>query len=761
MIPKLKFSKKTRMSITTKMLLLLCSFTIAKSYGFQNIKKSNTEASTVSSIDKKYLSAPPIIDCFTIPGPNGVLNNFIRVNAPLDFEVTGNPAIDNPKFDDLFDNVYAIPSPTVSGAPNAELRFIEYRIRIALNTTCEEGREFSIVKIWNAVNPHTHEVSECRQAIRVLDRNPRLLNCPGDQSIEITEIPIIGVNAKVNSVPADNTGTGSPNVRDVFDDSDPNDPYITSLEYVDTNLSENEDGTYTFTRTWTATDSCEQTNTTGFNQTQITRCIQTITVTVVNPAFEDPSCFDPKKINYADINTADIPAIQNLIDQGSNLPDAIRSLLNEPAQDPDIFVLLGVDPLNQVLPPGFTLREVGTAIRYPNDQCDFNFNIRKIWRIIDSNNNVIDRCSQVIKLRDKTGPILSNCEEPEPINSTDVAGINVIQNLISDNTNNITTVVGAIEELLTSNNISTILGIPTPTAIDDLDGTPITIEALNDSINILPNSTNPCNDNFNIIRKWIATDACGNQSNCKQRIRIRDLTAPDIFCPTPNNGNTFDFAVIALLPEIQEIIATNTDVTNVFEAVRKIVEDGDPDTDISDILGVEKPTTEDDLGEGNVAIDIVPELIGDTIKTPKNGCPEDMNIVRRWRAIDACGNRGAICRQVIRIRNVCHTASLSTSTNTEASKQLGGTSRITHTTFPNPFKYITTVTLKTTKASDRLVAQVFTINGKLVKTLYDNGVKANTSYKLQFNATGLPFGLYVYQITTSDTIEFGKIIHIK
>jgi len=413
MIPKSNFTKKTRMSTTKKIILLLCFFTILKSYSIQNLKQSESITSTAALLNKTYTPTPLTIDCFTIPGNDGVLNNFLRVSAPLDFEVTGNPAIDNPKFDNLFDTVYAIPVPVVSG-PNAELQFVEYRIRIALNTTCEEGREFSIVKIWNAVNTETHEVSECRQAIRVLDRNPRLRNCPGDQSIETLEIPTIGIDGTISNVPADDTGTGTPTVIDVFDDSDPNDSYTTSLEYIDTDLSENNDGTYTFTRTWTATDSCEQTNTTGFNQSQITRCIQTITVTVVPPAFEDPSCFDAIKINYTDIDTASIPAIQNLIDQGSSLPDAIKSLLAEPSQDPDIFILLGVDPPNDELPSGFTLRKVGTGIRYPVNQCDFNFNLRKVWRIIDSDNTIVDRCVQVIKLRDKAGPILNGCERPEP-----------------------------------------------------------------------------------------------------------------------------------------------------------------------------------------------------------------------------------------------------------------------------------------------------------------------------------------------------------
>jgi len=230
---------------------------------------------------------------------------------------------------------------------------------------------------------------------------------------------------------------------------------------------------------------------------------------------------------------------------------------------------------------------------------------------------------------------------------------------------------------------------------------------------------------------------------------------------TPNDGNPISFSVIADLPEIQEIITTNSVVNNVFEAVREIVEDGDPNTDISDILGIEKPIIEDDLGEGNVAIDVSPELIEDIIRIPNNGCPEDINIVRKWRAVDACGNRGTTCRQVIRFRDACDLRFATNNISTESSKQLEVKSHITHTSFPNPFKSITTVIIETTKASDRLVVEIFTIEGALVKTLHDNGAKANTSYKMPFDGTGLPFGLYMYRITNGDSIKTGKIIHTK
>src|SRR5207244_1040263 len=52
------------------------------------------------------------------------------------------------------------------------------------------------------------------------------------------------------------------------------------------------------------------------------------------------------------------------------------------------------------------------------------------------------------------------------------------------------------------------------------------------SISYSDSVSNNCGGTKVISRTWTATDACGNSSSCVQTITVRDITSPNITCPS-------------------------------------------------------------------------------------------------------------------------------------------------------------------------------------------------------------------------------------
>jgi hypothetical protein len=70
------------------------------------------------------------------------------------------------------------------------------------------------------------------------------------------------------------------------------------------------------------------------------------------------------------------------------------------------------------------------------------------------------------------------------------------------------------------------------TAIDNCDANPLVDHT--DAI-----VTGYCAGNYQIIRTWSATDACGNTNACIQTISVQDVTAPEITCAVSGNQNIY------------------------------------------------------------------------------------------------------------------------------------------------------------------------------------------------------------------------------
>jgi hypothetical protein len=77
--------------------------------------------------------------------------------------------------------------------------------------------------------------------------------------------------------------------------------------------------------------------------------------------------------------------------------------------------------------------------------------------------------------------------------------------------------------------------------------------------------------------------------------------------------------------------------------------------------------------------------------------------------------------------------------------------------YPNPFSDKTTV-MFILPANDHVKLDVCDLTGKLIQTLYNDNVKQNQEYKVEFDGAKLPTGIYIYKLTTNEDVFTGKMI---
>lgn len=79
--------------------------------------------------------------------------------------------------------------------------------------------------------------------------------------------------------------------------------------------------------------------------------------------------------------------------------------------------------------------------------------------------------------------------------------------------------------------------------------------------------------------------------------------------------------------------------------------------------------------------------------------------------------------------------------------------------YPNPFNPSTTISYQIPKAS-KVTLKIYDILGKEVAVLV-NGYKEMGRYSVQFNASKLPSGTYIYEIRANDFVKSGKMMLLK
>jgi len=352
-------------------------------------------------------------------------------------------------------------------------------------------------------------------------------------------------------------------------------------------------GTYSTTRTWTATDDCGNTST--CSGTIVVQDITSPTITCVVetspidcpaiPVFTIPTATDAcdasVDITFADVSTPgscvgtySTTRTWTATDDCGNTATCSGTIVVQDITPPTITCVAQTTPINCPAAPVFApptatdACDVSVAITFTDvstpGSCAGTYSTTRTWTATDDCGNTAT-CSGTIVVQDITPPTIT-C----PANVT----FSCASQVPPVNTGSVVT--------------------------SDACGGQVTVIHVGD---VITNQT--CVNRFTVTRTYSATDVCGNVATCAQVITINDITPPTITCPP--------------------------DMTISF---------GDDETPQS----TGNPTGSDDCGgtPGFGFTDVVIPSI----------CDELYTIQRTWTATDACGN-SATCLQVIEVQGNC------------------------------------------------------------------------------------------------------------
>lgn len=80
--------------------------------------------------------------------------------------------------------------------------------------------------------------------------------------------------------------------------------------------------------------------------------------------------------------------------------------------------------------------------------------------------------------------------------------------------------------------------------------------------------------------------------------------------------------------------------------------------------------------------------------------------------------------------------------------------------YPNPFNPLTTIEFSVDR-TDRATLNVYNILGQHIATLFDDVAEAGQYYKVQFEASKLASGMYMYRLHSGKRSELKKLLHLK
>ncbi len=211
-----------------------------------------------------------------------------------------------------------------------------------------------------------------------------------------------------------------------------------------------------------------------------------------------------------------------------------------------------------------TVSPVETRQNIPGE-CANNYKLIRTWTATDGCSNSLT-LTQVITVKDMTAPVFSVTPPRDTLVNCDA-------------------VPAAIALTATDN--------CTPGVIN------VTATDVRQSI---PGSQ--CADNYQIIRTWIAMDACGNKATVKQTITVQDTTRPTFSIPQPANV-TVDCDKVPAWPVI----------------------------------------TANDNCSGNVKV-----VVGEQKLPTQPACANNYRLIRTWTATDNCGNMNSM-QQIITVQD--------------------------------------------------------------------------------------------------------------
>ena len=526
-----------------------------------------------------------------------------------------------------------------------------------ITTSGDCVNEYTITRTWTAMD-ECENSNSCVQTIVVDDSAPPTMTCP----------PNLTITCTANTLPAaTGTATASDNCSGV--------PVVTYADVTQSSPTCVQE--YSITRTWTATDICNN----------ISTCVQTITIddstvpsltcpaniTIQCTASTLPentgsgtstdNCDAAPAVTYTDLTTSSSTCTQeytitrtwlatddcgntSTCNQVITIDDSITPMITCPAN-------VTIECTTSTLPPSTGSAtasdncDVTPAITYTDITtgagCPQEYTITRTWKATDDCGN-FSTCTQSIVITDNTSPVLT-C----PANVT----IECTASTLPGNT-----------------------GLAT--ADDNCDAAPAI------TYNDVTTASENCIQEYTITRTWSTEDACGNTSSCVQTITVDDSAVPVLTCPTnvtiectevtlPENTGlatasdncdatpaiTYNDVTTASENCIQEYTITRTwsaedACGNTSSCIQTITVDDSTAPVITCPANVTIECTASAL-PGNTGLataddncDAAPAITYNDVTTASENCIQEYTITRTWSAEDACGNTNS-CVQVITV----------------------------------------------------------------------------------------------------------------
>jgi len=489
---------------------------------------------------------------------------------------------------------------------------------------------YSVTRTWTATDA-CGNISTANQTINVRDVTAPVIDpLPAASTI----------NCPANIVFAQATATDACNENPV-------------LTFVDVAIPGICAGSYSVTRTWTATDACGNSSTASqtiniqdntaplINDLPAVSTISCPSVPVFTQALATDACDENPSLTYSDVTTPGLCAGSYSVtrtwtaaDACGNVSTSSQTINVQDNTAPVITALPATSTINCPATPVFATATAsdacGSAFTLTfNDVttpglCAGSYSVTRTWTATDACGNV-STAAQTINVQDNTAPVIAalpvtstiNCPAT-PVFATATAS-DACGSAFTLTFNDVTTpglcagsysvtrtwtatdacgnVSTAAQTINVQDNTAPVITALPATSTINCPATPVfatatASDACGSAFTLTFNDvTTPglCAGSYSVTRTWTATDACGNVSTAAQTINIQDNTAP----------------VIAALPATSTI---NCPATPVFAIATA-----------SDACGSAFTLTFNDV-------------------TTPGLCAGSYSVTRTWTATDACGN---------------------------------------------------------------------------------------------------------------------------
>lgn len=483
-------------------------------------------------------NTPPVINCTAIVSP---------------IECGSNPSFGTPTVIDACDAVVDI---TFSDVTIAGL--------------CPQ--EYSVTRTWIATDDCGNTAS-CSRTIVVQDNTPPVITCPVVISpIECGSTPVFGTATAIDACDA-----------------------VVDLTFSDVTLAGGCLSDYSVTRTWTAEDDCGNISTCSVTIAVEDNTPPVILCPVVvspiecgsTPSFGTATAIDAcdalVNITFSDATVPgacpqefSVTRTWVATDDCGNTASCSATILVQDNTVPIISCPVVISPIECGSTPSF-----GTATAV--DACDAlvaisfsdvtvpglcaqEYSVTRTWLATDDCGNTAS-CSSTILIQDNTPPLITcpivtspvECGSPLSFGTpivTDACDGQVAVTFtevtipgLCPQASSVTRTWIATDDCGNSATCSSTIQfqdntppvITCPVVISPIEcgtapsfGTATAIDACDALVNVTFTEVSvpgPCGQEYSVTRTWIATDDCGNSSNCSATINVQDNTPPVITCP--------------------------------------------------------------------------------------------------------------------------------------------------------------------------------------------------------------------------------------